>query len=171
MADLNLSATTGLTVTAQLYLGSTASGTAIALTEIATTGEYSANMPTGKAAGTYLVVFLDSASNKLASGLIEWDGAKEVLAATRDQVPTAATTASAVRTNLATELGRIDAAISSRASSSAAGLTTAQDTRLTKLANLHGIGATLVVTETTRTAGTVSQSIVTEGYTTSVAEV
>jgi hypothetical protein len=90
MADLNLSATTGLTATAQLYLGSSSVGTPIAMTEIGTTGEYSANMPASTAAGTYLVVFL-SAGAKVAAGSIVWDGTKEVLSATQSSVDAIAT--------------------------------------------------------------------------------
>jgi hypothetical protein len=62
--------------------------------------------------------------------------------------PTAAANAAATRTELAPELAQV-----------------------TKVAKLHGIGASLVVTPTTRVAGTVSQSITTEGTTTTVAEV
>jgi hypothetical protein len=96
----------------------------------------------------------------------------------------------AVRTELATELARIDANISSRSTLTAQdipqgltaeqvwthatrtltetpGLTTGQADQLRKMAQLHGIGATLVVTETTRTAGDVSQTITsTEAQTT-----
>lgn len=63
-------------------------------------------------------------------------------------IPTAAVTASATRTELTTEL-----------------------TRVTKLAALSGIDATLVVTPTTRTAGSVSQTIDTVGDTTTVSTV
>lgn len=60
-------------------------------------------------------------------------------------LPTAAETATATRAELLTEL-----------------------TRLTKLAALSGIDATLVVTPTTRTAGSVSQTVTTVGETTTV---
>jgi hypothetical protein len=56
--------------------------------------------------------------------------------------------AAAVRAELATELAQV-----------------------TKVAKLHGVGASLVVTPTTRVAGTVSQTISTDGTTTTVAEV
>ena len=96
----------------------------------------------------------------------------------------------AVRAELSTELARIDADISSRSTLTAQdipqgltseqvwthatrtltetpGLTTGQADQLRKMAQLHGIGATLVVTETTRTAGDVSQTITsTEAQTT-----
>lgn len=90
----------------------------------------------------------------------------------------------AVRTELATELGRIDAKVSTRSTLTAqdipAGLTAAQvwgaetrtltdapgltDTQaeqLRKVAQLHGVGVALEVTETSRTAGDVSQTITT----------
>lgn len=110
MADLNLSADTGLTVTAQLFNNATAVGLPIACTAIGTTGEYFANVPGGTAAGKYLAVFF-AGTTKLASGVIEWDGTKEVILG---DVPTAAENATAVRTELAVELARIDAAVSTR---------------------------------------------------------
>jgi hypothetical protein len=70
----------------------------------------------------------------------------QVSTADKQQIATDAATAT--RTELATELAQV-----------------------TKVAKLHGIGASLVVTPTTRVAGTVSQSITTEGTTTTVAEV
>lgn len=99
--------------------------------------------------------------------------------------PTAATVASAVRTELATELTHLDADISSRSTLTAGdipagltaeqvwtyttrtltetpGMTTTQAEQLRKVAQLHGVGAELVVTETTRTAGDVSQTITTD---------
>lgn len=77
--DLNLSAITGLTVTAQLYLGETATGSPISVPEIGETGEYAANIPEGTAAGEYLVVF-STTSGKLGAGTILWDGLAEVTA-------------------------------------------------------------------------------------------
>jgi hypothetical protein len=50
----------------------------------------------------------------------------------------------------------------------AGGLTAAQAGQLRKVAQLHGVGAELVVTETSRTAGDVSQTIVTTPTQTSV---
>ena len=91
----------------------------------------------------------------------------------------------AVRTELFTELARIDDTISSRSTltagdipagltatevwaapartlTEAPGLTTGQAEQLRKVAQLHGVGAQLVVTETTRTAGDVSQTLTTD---------
>lgn len=90
--------------------------------------------------------------------------------------PSAATVATAVRAELTTELDRIDATISSRSTLTAAqvwsattrtltdsaGLTSGQAEQLRKVAQLHGVGAQLVVTETSRTAGDVSQTITTD---------
>jgi hypothetical protein len=50
----------------------------------------------------------------------------------------------------------------------AGGLTAAQADQLRKVAQLHGVGAALVVTETSRTAGDVSQTIATTPTQTSV---
>jgi hypothetical protein len=244
MADLTLSASKGMTPTAQLYLNATSVGSAISMAEIGTTGEFYADIPSGTAAGEYLVVFFNGAT-KLTSGGLSWDGTQEVAPlnsaqtqaaaaaalvaydavvpadlaglATAAQVtalgtplqadaytapantdiaaikaktdtltnaPSASTVAGAVRTELATELGRIDVAVSTRSTltaqdipqgltaaevwaattrtlTEAPGLTNTQAEQLRKMAQLHGVGATLVVTETTRTAGDVSQTITT----------
>lgn len=77
MADLYLSADPGLTVAAQLYIGDNSIGQAVDMQAIGTTGEYFANVPSGTAAGKYLVVFFFGAI-KLASGPLFWDGEKEV---------------------------------------------------------------------------------------------
>ena len=94
-------------------------------------------------------------------------------------------TAAQVRTELTPELARIDVAVSTRSTLTAAdipagltatevwtadtrtlteatGLTTGQAEQLRKVAQLHGVGAQLVVTETTRTAGDVSQTLTTD---------
>ncbi len=91
----------------------------------------------------------------------------------------------AVRTELSTELGRVDVAVSTRSTLTAQdipegltaaevwaatertltetpGLTNTQAEQLRKVAQLHGVGAELVVTETTRTAGDVSQTLTTD---------
>jgi hypothetical protein len=88
----------------------------------------------------------------------------------------------AVRTELSAELGHLDADISSRSTltagdipegltaaevwaatdrtlTEAPGLTSTQAEQLRKVAQLHGVGAELVVTATSRTAGDVSQTI------------
>ena len=103
---------------------------------------------------------------------------------TPEDIP-AGLTAAQVRTELATELGRIDVAVSTRSTltaqdipegltatevwsattrtlTEAPGLTTDQAEQLRKVAQLHGVGVDLVVTETTRTAGDVSQTLTTD---------
>ncbi len=101
--ELNIALSTGLTVTAQRYQAGASVGSAISLTEVSTSGFYTGNM-TGSA-GTYQLVFLASAAT-VGTGQIVWDGTAEVAPSTL--------TAPQVRTELSTELGRIDAAISSR---------------------------------------------------------
>ena len=100
-------------------------------------------------------------------------------------------TAAQVRTELTPELERIDVAVSTRSTltaedipegltaaevwaaeartlTEAPGLTNTQAEQLRKVAQLHGIGAELVVTETARTAGDVSQTITTTDEQTTV---
>lgn len=136
--ELNLSlspAQTGLTVTAILIQANAQVGSSISCPESSTVaGHYSGNMP-AISAGVYGVNFLSS-GQLIGSGSIDWDGTKEkglVDLPTVAQVeartlpsaeyfvvgdytapPTAIANALAVRTELSTELGRIDAAISSR---------------------------------------------------------
>jgi hypothetical protein len=76
--ELNLTySTTGLTVTAKLWIGFAQYGTSIAMTEVAGAGgRYTANMPAA-AAGIYGVVFY-SAGMQIGSGEIQWDGTREV---------------------------------------------------------------------------------------------
>jgi hypothetical protein len=124
----------GLTVTAQRYQSGSAVGSAISLSEVGSTGFYSGTM-TGSA-GTYQLAFRSSGAN-VGSGSIVWSGTAEVPASTFNPstdtvanvtlcattttltnaptVPSASAIASQVRTELGTELGRIDQAISTRA--------------------------------------------------------
>lgn len=142
--ELNIAARSGLTVTAQRYQSGAAVGSAISLTEVGSSGFYTGNM-TGTA-GTYQLAFLSAGAN-IGAGSINWDGTAEVAssaptaadnasavwaAAARTitggtvttltnapTVPSAASIASATRTELATELSRIDASVSSRLAASA----------------------------------------------------
>jgi hypothetical protein len=151
MADLTLSASNGMTPTAQLYLNAAPVGSAISMAEIGTTGEFYADIPSGTAAGEYLVVFFNG-TTKLTSGVLIWDGTQEVAplnsaqtqaaaaaaltsydpptkaeldaaeadiiaAVSASSAPSAATVAAAVRTELSTEMGRIDVATSTRLAS------------------------------------------------------
>lgn len=110
--ELNIALKTGLTVTAQRYQAGAAVGSAISCPEVGTSGFYSGNM-TGTA-GTYQVAFLSAGAN-VGSGSIVWDGTAEVPVSTitTADIPSAASVASAVRTEL-TELSNLDATISSR---------------------------------------------------------
>lgn len=110
--ELNIAAQlSGLTVTAQRYLGGVAVGTAISLTEVGTSGFYTGNM-TG-AAGDYDIVFRAAGEN-IGSGPIRWDGSAEILPASGGSVPTASGIASQVRTELSPELTKVSALNTSR---------------------------------------------------------
>jgi hypothetical protein len=113
MADIYFSGRPSMTVMAQLYNGTNATGAPISLEEIANTGEYHCTVPAGTPAGKYLVVFFAGAK-KLGSGTMEWDGAAEVLPST---------IAAGVRAELAPELVNLDAPISTRSTLSAQELT------------------------------------------------
>ena len=178
--ELNIAlAKSGLTVTAQRYQSGAAVGSAISCPETGSTGFYSGNM-TGTA-GTYQVAFI-SASANVGSGSIVWSGTAEVPASTFNAasdtvanvtlcattttltnaptVPTASAIASQVRSELATELARVDVATSSRlaaadytapsAAPTVTAIRTEMDSNSTKLANLDA---------------TVSSRLATSGYT------
>lgn len=91
-------------------------------------------------------------------------------------VPTSLSNASAVRAAMAVELARLDVAISTAVNNiSAAEVTagvrtelSAELAQLSKVAKIHGVGVPLVVTPTSRTAGTVNQSITVEGETVTI---
>jgi hypothetical protein len=175
--ELNIALSTGLTVTAQAYTAGAASGSAISLSEVGSSGFYTGNM-TGSA-GTYQLVFLSGGAT-VGTGQINWSGTAEIPFSTlttadipsaaisaiqaktdnlpsdpADQslvesaisalsIPTAASVASAVRTEL-TEISNLDATISSRSTlttgdlpsvPSAASVASAVRTELTELSNL-----------------------------------
>jgi len=88
-------------------------------------------------------------------------------------IPTAVTNAAAVRTNLATELGRIDATISSRSTLTAANVRTELTPELTEITEVHKINGldianALTVTPTLRSAGAITQAITGDGTTNTV---
>lgn len=102
--ELNIAlATSGLTVTAQLFQGGATSGSPISLTEVGSSGFYSGNM-TGSA-GTYQIAFIASSTN-VGSGEIIWDGTNEVPVSTLtaagvwDTQTSALTTSGAIGTRL-----------------------------------------------------------------------
>ena len=78
MALIYISSATGLTPILQLYVGATAFGSSFTATEIGTTGEYFATMPTAPY-GKYLVIATSSNNVKIASGEIMWDGNYELV--------------------------------------------------------------------------------------------
>lgn len=109
-------AESGATVTCQPYQAGAAVGSPISLTEIGTSAVYSGNM--SGSAGTYLLAFHDGTEN-VGVGTIVWSGTAEVPVSTLTtgdlpSVPTAADNATAVRSELSTELANLDAAISTR---------------------------------------------------------
>ena len=75
--EITISAVTGLSPQVQLYNGATPVGSPFSATEIGSTGEYVASMPT-TGYGRYLVV-VTVGGTKLASGEILWDGNYEVI--------------------------------------------------------------------------------------------
>lgn len=88
-------------------------------------------------------------------------------------IPTAITNAAAVRTNLATELGRIDATISSRSTLTAANVRTELTPELTEIGEVHAIHGldianALTVTPTLRSAGAITQAITGDGTTNTI---
>lgn len=76
--EILISAVTGLTPSIQLYSGATPVGSPFSATEIGTTGEYFASMPS-VAFGNYLVLVTVGGTTKLCSGEIKWDGQYEVM--------------------------------------------------------------------------------------------
>ena len=185
--ELNIAlAKSGLTVTAQRYQSGAAVGSAISCPETGSSGFYSGNM-TGSA-GTYQIAFI-SASANVGIGSIVWSGTAEVPASTFNAasdtvanvtlcattttltnaptVPTASAIASQVRTELATELARVDVATSSRLAAadytapSAAPTVTAirqeLDTNSTKLANLDATVSSRLASSAYSAAPTTAQ--------------
>ena len=185
--ELNIAlAKSGLTVTAQRYQSGAAVGSAISCPEAGSSGFYTGNM-TGSA-GTYQLAFI-SASANVGSGSIVWSGTAEVPASTFNAatdavanvtlcattttltnaptVPTASAIASQVRTELATELARVDVATSSRLAAadytapSAAPTVTAirqeMDANSTKLANLDATTSSRLASSAYSAAPTTAQ--------------
>lgn len=127
--ELNIALpTSGLTVTVQPYQSGSAVGSAISLTEVGTSGFYTGDM-TGSA-GTYQLVFISAGAN-VGSGSIVWDGTAEVAVSTltTSDLPTVPSVTD-IRAELATELGRIDAAISTRSTLAAGDIPTADITAI-----------------------------------------
>ncbi len=71
-------ATSGLSITAQLFQTGVTVGSPITCTEVGATKFYSGDMP-AITAGTYQVVFYDTGITPLSSGVIAWNGTEEIL--------------------------------------------------------------------------------------------
>jgi hypothetical protein len=97
--ELNIALSTGLTVTAQPYTAGAASGSAINLSEVSTSGFYTGNM-TG-ASGTYQLVFLSGGAT-VGTGQINWSGTAELPLSTFN--PATDTVARVTLTDTATTL-------------------------------------------------------------------
>jgi hypothetical protein len=123
--------TSGLSITAQLFQTGVTVGSAVTCYEVGTTRFYSGDMP-AITAGTYQVVFYDSAITPVSGGVIAWNGSAEILVndlstattagtaqAVWDRAITAITTSSTIGTLLKTN---IDATISSRSTATTAGI-------------------------------------------------
>ena len=121
-------AESGATVTCQPYQAGAAVGSPISLTEIGTSAVYTGNM-TGSA-GTYLLAFHDGTEN-VGVGSIVWSGTAEVPVSTlaAGDLPSVPSVTD-IRAELATELGRIDAAISTRSTLAAGDIPTADITAI-----------------------------------------
>jgi hypothetical protein len=70
--------TSGLSITAQLFQTGITVGSAVTCDEVGTTRFYSGDMP-AITAGTYQVVFYDSAITPVSGGVIAWNGTSEIL--------------------------------------------------------------------------------------------
>ena len=75
--EITITAVTGLSPTIQLYNGAAAVGVPFAATEIASTGEYVASMPTNTPYGKYIVLCM-AGDEKIGAGEIYWDGSYEL---------------------------------------------------------------------------------------------
>jgi hypothetical protein len=96
--ELNIALSTGLTVTAQAYTAGAASGSAISLSEVGSSGFYTGNM-TGSA-GTYQLVFVSGGAT-VGTGQINWSGTAEIpfSTLTTADIPTAAISAIQAKTD------------------------------------------------------------------------
>jgi hypothetical protein len=190
--ELNIALQTGLTVTAQRFSGGASVGSAITMSEAASSGFYSGNM-TGTA-GTYQLAFLAGGVN-VGSGEIIWDGTNEIPVSTLTSVEVAEAVweaplvdyttsgtygARVVRSTNANNELQLNAqhhaaanvhqfqtgVIVSGAFDSGV-LTAFAVPELQEIHLIHGLksGSALTVTPTSRAAGTVSQTIGGDGTT------
>lgn len=142
-----------------------ASGALTGVAYIPTAGSVAAGTPVDNTIGT---ATLTAANVRAALGMASANLDTQLAA-----IPTAITNAAAVRTNLATELGRIDATISSRSTLTAANVRTELTPELTEIGEIHkihglDIANALTVTPTLRSAGAITQAITGDGTTNTV---
>ena len=142
-----------------------ASGALTGVAYIPTAGSVAAGVPVDNTVGT---ATLTAANVRAALGMASANLDTQLAA-----IPTAVTNANAVRTNLSTELGRIDATISSRSTLTAANVRTElapELTQVTEVHKIHGldIANALTVTPTLRSAGAITQAITGDGTTSTI---
>jgi len=142
-----------------------ASGALTGVAYIPAAGSVAFGVPTDNTTGT---ATLTAAGVRAAIGMASANLDTQLAA-----IPTAITNAAAVRTNLATELGRIDATISSRSTLTAANVRTELTPELTEITEVHAIHGldianALTVTPTSRTSGAITQAITGDGTTNTV---
>jgi len=142
-----------------------ASGALTGVAYIPSAGSVAAGVPVDNTVGT---ATLTAANIRAALGMASANLDTQLAA-----IPTAITNAAAVRTNLATELGRIDATISSRSTLTAANVRTELAPQLTEIGEIHkihglDIANALTVTPTLRSAGAITQAITGDGTTSTI---
>ena len=142
-----------------------ASGALTGVAYIPAAGSVAAGTPVDNTVGT---ATLTAANVRAALGMASANLDTQLAA-----IPTAITNAAAVRTNLATELGRIDATISSRSTLTAANVRTELTPELTEIDEIHAIHGldianALTVTPTLRSAGAITQAITGDGTTSTI---
>ena len=142
-----------------------ASGALTGVAYIPTAGSVAAGVPVDNTVGT---ATLTAANVRAALGMASANLDTQLAA-----IPTAITNAAAVRTNLTTELGRIDATISSRSTLTAANVRTElapELTQVTEVHKIHGldIANALTVTPTLRSVGAITQAITGDGTTSTI---
>lgn len=137
--ELNIALSTGLTVTAQAYTAGAASGSAISLSEVGSSGFYTGNM-TGSA-GTYQLVFVSGGAT-VGTGQINWSGTAEIpfSTLTTADIPSAAISAIQAKTdNLPSDpadQSLVESAISALSIPTVVQIRTEMDSNSTALANL-----------------------------------
>ena len=182
--ELNIALQTGLTLTAQPFSAGASVGSAITMSEVASSGFYSGNM-TGTA-GTYQLAFIAGGVN-VGSGEIIWDGTNELSVADSvweealaDHTTSGTYGARVVRsTNANNELQlnaqnhaaanvhQFQTGVIVSGAFDAGVLTAFAVPELQEIHLIHGLksGSALTVTPTSRAAGAVSQTIGGDGTT------